>query len=113
MRDTQSLLEQRVMATVGVIYTTRKVFSPVMLKLYVLALAALALWRLVWVTRIEQNFVRVLNGGATAEWRYAFSAFTHTHTIVLVTIAVAVVAFVGLVLDLARSAASPRQRLAY
>lgn len=91
------------MANVGAIYATRKVFSPVMLKFYVLALAMLAIWRLVWVTRIEQNFLQVMNGGVAAVGNYAVYAFIHTHLAVQITVAVAAVAFVMLALDLTRS----------
>ena len=106
-------IEQRVMANVGVIYTTRRVFSATMLKVYVLVLAALALWRLVWVTRVEQNFTAVMHGGALAAGNYAMYAFLHTHLVVQITLAVAAVAFVLLVVDLVRSASIPRQTLAY
>jgi hypothetical protein len=106
-------IEQRVMANVGVIYTTRKVFSPTMLKLYVLVLAMLAIWRLVWVTRIEQNFLHIMNGGVVAVGNYVVYALLHTHPAVQVTLAIAAVAFVMLVADFVRSAATPRQSLAY
>ena len=108
-----SNIEQRVMANVGVIYTTRKVFGPTMLKAYVLVLSALALWRLVWVTRIEQNFANVMHGGAVAVSKYAVYAFLHTHLAVQITVAVAAVAFVMLLADLLRSIVTPRQTLAY
>jgi hypothetical protein len=109
---TQSQLEQRVMANVGVIYTARKVFSATAVKAYVLLLATLALWRLVWVTRVEQNFMAVMHGGLGAVGNYALYALVHTHLAVQATLAVAAVAFVMLVVDLARSAATPRLYLA-
>jgi hypothetical protein len=109
----QSTIETRVMANVGAIYTARKIFGPVALKLYVLALSGLALWKLVWVTRIEQNLLQVMNGGVVAVWNYATYAILHTNVVVQITLAVATIAFVMLVADLIRSAATPRQRLAY
>ena len=108
-----SKIEHQVMASVGVVYTARKLFAPAMLKAYVLVLSALALWRLVWVTRIEQNFFSVMHGGAVAVGEYAIYAFLHTHLVVQITLAVAAVAFVMLVVDLARSVSTPRQNLAY
>jgi hypothetical protein len=109
----QSSIEQRVMAGVGVIYTARKAFSATMLKLYVFVLAMLGLWRLVWVTRIEQNFLQVMRGGAVAEGNYAVYAFVHTHLAVQITFAIAAVALVLFVADLVRSVSTPRQHLAY
>ena len=106
-------LEQRVMANVGIIYTARKVFSPTMLKLYVLVAATVAIWRLVWVTRVEQNFAHVMSGGAVAAFNYLAYAVLHTHLVVQITLAIAAVAFVMLVADLIRSATTPRQTLAY
>lgn len=105
-------IEQRVMANVGVIYTARQVFSPTMLKLYVLAAATLAIWRLVWVTRVEQNFLQVMNGGLVSVWNYFVSAIVHTHPTVQVTLAIAAIAFGGLVVDAVRSA-TPRRMMAY
>lgn len=101
------------MANVGVIYTTKRVFAPTMLKLYVLVLSALALWKLVWVTRIEQNFLQVMNGGAAAVWNYAANAILHTNFVVQITLTIAAVAFVLLALDVVRSVATPRRRMAY
>jgi hypothetical protein len=110
---TQTNIEQRVMANVGAIYTVRKVFGATMLKIYVLALSSLALWKLVWVTRIEQNFLQVMNGGAAAVWHYATYAILHTNLVVQITLAIALVALVMLAIDVARSLATPRQHLAY
>jgi hypothetical protein len=111
---TQTTIEERVMANVSVIYMARKVFGTTALKLYVLAIAAVALWKLVWVTRIEQNFLQVMHGGAVAAGNYAVYAVLHTHPVVQLTLAVAAVAFVMLVADLVRAAAStPRRHLAY
>lgn len=111
--NTQTNIEQRVMANVGVIYTARKVFSPAMLKLYVLAAATVAIWRLVWVTRVEQNLLQVMNGGAVAVWNYFVYAVVHTNPSVQITLAIATLAFVGLVVDAVRSASTPRQMMAY
>ena len=106
-------IEQHVMANVGVIYTGRKVFSATMLKLYVLVLAMLAIWRLVWVTRVLQNFTVVEKNGLASMANYALYAVLHTHPLVQVTLAIAAVALVLLMVDLLRPAATPRQSLAY
>ncbi|HEV8666420.1 MAG TPA: hypothetical protein VN665_01050 [Candidatus Paceibacterota bacterium] len=106
-------IEQRVMANVGVIYTTRRVFSATMLELYVLVLAILAIWRLVWVTRVLQNFSIVEKNGLISIGNYAVYAVLHTHPLVQVTLAIAAIAFVMLVADIFRSATTPRRHLAY
>lgn len=101
------------MASVGVIYAVRKAFSPAMLKLYVLAAATVAIWRLVWVTRVEQNFLNVTNGGVVAVGNYVLYAVVHTHLAVQITLAIAAVAFVGLIIDAVRAGATPRRMMAY
>ncbi len=100
------------MAQVGVIYTARKVFSATALKAYVLVLAAVALWRLVWVTRIEHNFLQVMHGGALSVGDYVAYALMHTHFEVQLTLVVATVAFVLLAKDLFR-ATSPKQQYSF
>jgi hypothetical protein len=106
-------IEQRVMANVGVIYGTRKAFGATALKAYVLVLSALALWKLVWVTKVMQNFATVEKNGIAALGNYALYAVVHTHPVVQLTLAVAAVAFVMLFADLFRATATPRQNLAY
>jgi hypothetical protein len=106
---TQINIEQRVMANVGVIYSTRKVFSTTALKAYVLVLSALALWRLVWVTKVMQNFAIVEKNGIAAVGNYVVSAVVHTHPIVQVTLAVAAIAFILLFADLFRATSTKQQ----
>ncbi len=106
-------IEERVMANVGVVYSVRQAFSATALKAYVLVAALLAIWKLVWVTRIESNFLHVMNGGVAAVGNYIAYAFIHTHPQVQITLAIAAVAFVALAVDLFRSASTPRLTVAY
>jgi len=94
------------MANVGAIYTARKLFSSTALKLYVLAAALLGIWRLVWVTRVEQNLLHVMHGGVVAVGQYVIAAFAHTSTLVQLVFLVALVALGSLMVDIVRSAAS-------
>jgi hypothetical protein len=110
---TQTSIEQRVMANVGVIYTARQLFSATAIKLYVLVAAMLAVWRLVWVTRVLQNFAVVEKGGFVSMGNYAMYAVVHTHPAVQLTLLVGTAAFVLLAVDLMRSIATPRLHPAY
>ena len=109
---TPSTVEERVMANVGVIYTSRRAVCATALKSYVLVLAALALWKLVWVTRVEQNFLHMLNGGVLSAGNYVLYALVHTHPAVQLTLGIGVVAFVLLASDLYR-ATSPKQQYSF
>ncbi len=113
MSTNTSNIEQQVMANVGVIYSTRHIFGATALKVYVLVLSALALWKLVWVTKILQNFATVEKNGVAAMGNYLFYAVIHTHPVVQLTLAVAAVAFVALFVDLFRATTTPHQHLAY
>jgi hypothetical protein len=107
-RNMPSNIEQRVMANVATVYSVRKVFSATALKLYVLVAALLSIWKLVWVTRIMQNFTAVEKNGLVSVGNYFVYAVVHTHPVVQLTLVVAAVAFVALVIDLIRSTSTPR-----
>jgi hypothetical protein len=102
----QSKIERQVMASVAVVYTVRKLISRTAIELYVLALATVAMWRLVWVHRVLQNFSTEQRYGLSATGNYLLVAVEHTQVAVQLTLLVAACAFVALVLDFARSAAS-------
>lgn len=110
---TQTNLEQRVMANVGVIYSARQLLGPTALKLYVLVAAMLAIWRLVWVTRVLQNFAAVEKNGLASMANYLVYAVLHTHPAVQITLAIAAVAFVLLLADLVRSATTPKRQFSF
>lgn len=98
-----SKIEQQVMAGVGAIYIARTLTNTTALKIYALILSIWMFGRLVWVTRVLQNFFAVEKGGLGSIYSYLLYAVEHTHLAVQITLAVALVAFVGLLVDAARS----------
>lgn len=107
----QSKIETQVMASVGVIHTTRRIFSATALKVYTLVASVYALGILVWVSRIQENLLEVMNGGVLAVGNYVLFALTHTTTTVQLVLFVAALAFFSLMLDMSRSVL-PQRRLA-
>lgn len=97
-----SKIEQQVMASVGTIYTARRLVGPTALKLYVSVAALYGLGQLVWVQRVFENMAAVGLGGFA---NYAVNALLHTDVLVQLTLGVFVVAVVLLVRDLARNTA--------
>ena len=96
----QSKIESQVMASVGVIHTTRRIFSATALKVYTLVASIYALGKLVWVSRIQENLLEVMNGGVLAVGNFVLYAITHTSVAVQATLVVAAIAFLSLVVDL-------------
>ncbi len=96
-------IEQQVMAGVAVVYTARKLASRRAVEWYALAASAVALWQLVWIHKVFENFATIEKNGLGSIATYLFVAVTHTHLAVQLTLAVAAVAFVFLVVDTARS----------
>ena|SRR6185437_5962240 len=108
----QSRIEEQVMASVGVVYTARLLFSRVALECYALAAAAVVLWQLTWVHKVFANLATVGHEGAGAVGQYLSYAFLHTHLATQLALIVALAASIALVIDAARSFATPRHRLA-
>lgn len=90
-------IERQVMASVGTIYTARALTSVTALKIYALILSIWAVGRLVWVSKVFENFFAVEKSGIGAILNYLISAFTHAHISVLLVLLVAAVAFTSLV----------------
>ena len=111
--NTPTTIEQRVMANVGVIYSARKVFSATALKAYILVLSALVLWKLVWITKVMQNFAIVEKNGIAAVGNYMVYAVVHTHPVVQLTLAIGAIAFMMLFADLFRATATPKQQFSF
>jgi hypothetical protein len=99
----QSKIEQQVMASVAVVHTARRMVSATALKLYALVASIYALGILVWVSKIEENFLNVMNGGVLAVGNYVLYAAMHTTFMVQAVLLVAIVALVSLALDLTRT----------
>ncbi len=104
----QSRIEQQVMASVGVIYTARKLVSRTAIELYVLAASTIALWQLVWVHKVFDNFFAVERNGMGSTLNYVATAVGHTNLAVQLTLFVAAAAFVMLMVDLAKSGENSR-----
>ena len=100
------------MANVGVIYTARTLTGTVALKIYALILSVWAIGRLVWVSRVFDNFFAVEQHGFGALSNYFLSSLTHAHLAVQAVLVVAAVAFISLIVDAVRSATTP-QRLSF
>ncbi len=105
----KTTIERQVMAGVAVIYTVRKLLSRTALEFYVLILAAVALWRLVSVTHVLQNFLAVERGGLNATSGYLLFAVEHTNSAVQFTLLIAICAFTALVIDIVKSLTSQHQ----
>ena len=98
-----SRIEQQVMAGVGIVYAAHLLLSRAALELYALALSAVALWQLVWVHKVFENFFTAEHAGLGALGNYLFVAVEHTQLAVQVTLLVAVVALIGLIVDTMQS----------
>lgn len=98
-----SKIEQQVLASVGVIHAARRAVSATALKLYALAASVYALGILVWVSKVEENLLNVMNGGILAVGNYALFAVTHTSVAVQAALVVAALALASLAADVSRS----------
>ncbi len=110
---TVSSIERRVMAGVGTVYAMRQLTSVGALKIYALILSLWAVGRLVWVSKVFENFVQVEKSGAGAITNYMVQAVEHTHLAVQLCLLVAVVAAASLALDTVRSLGAPKNTLAF
>jgi hypothetical protein len=105
----QSTIERQVMASVGVIHTVRRLVSFTALKVYALVASVYAFGALVWVAQVQNNLLHVANQGVLAVGNFVLYAVMHTSIAVQLVLVVALVAFVSLVIDIARSLATPRR----
>jgi len=103
---------QQVMASVAVIYAVRVLCGATALKLYVLLISVWGIGRLVWVSKVLENFSIVERSGASAAGNFALHALEHTSTSVQLVLAVAAIAGLWLFFDVARAGASRGARFA-
>lgn len=96
------------MASVGIIHTARRITSATALKVYALVASVYALGVLVWVSKVEENLLNVMNGGVLAVGNYVLVALAHTEVAVQAVLLVATVALVSLAVDLTRTLISER-----
>ena len=108
MSQTTSKIEQQVMASVGTIYLARTLTGLTALKVYALILSIWAVGRLVWVSKVLDNFFTVEKHGLGSISTYVLYAVEHTHVAVQLTLLIAAVAFVSLAIDAVRSVSSPK-----
>ncbi len=101
------------MAGVGTIYTMRQLTSRGALKVYALLLSLWAVGRLVWVSKVFENFLQVEKSGAGAITNYMVQAVEHTHVAVQLCLLIAIVAAASLALDTIRSVSAPKNTLAF
>lgn len=90
----QSNIERQVMGRVAVIYTARTLLSRTALSLYVLAGSAWAFGTLVWVARVQENFLTALQGGFSNTLNFLLVAISNTTLLVQLVLVVATVALV-------------------
>jgi hypothetical protein len=95
---------QKVMASVLVIYTMRTLFGATAFKVYALLLSVWGIGRLVWVSKVFENFAVVEKSGVQAVGNFVLTALTHAHVEVQLVLFVALLAGVSLVFDFARAA---------
>ena len=96
------------MAGVGTIYAARQLTSMTALKIYALILSLWVVGRLVWVSRVLQNFLQVEKDGLGSLSTDVLYAAEHTHLGVQLALIVAIVAFASLCADTLRSLSTPK-----
>jgi len=106
----QSKIEQQVMASVGMVYTARRLVSATALKVYALVASVYVLGILVWVAQVQANLLNVMNGGVLAVGNFVLYAVLHTNFMVQAVLLVAIVAFGSLAIDLVRTLVQPQSR---
>jgi hypothetical protein len=96
------------MASVAVIYAVRKLAGMTALKIYALVLSVFAIGKLVWVSKVLDNFFMVEKHGLGAMSNYLLAALEHTNVAVQLTLLVAALVFVSLLVDFVKSVSAPR-----
>lgn len=102
-----SSIENNVMATVRTVYGARKLITVTAIKAYVLVAATLSVWKLVWVTRVEENFLQVASGGLPAMGSFVLSAIMNTSLLVQLVLFIGAFAFFLFIRDITRSPSTP------
>lgn len=100
-----STIEQKVMASVGVIYTWRRLTSAAALRAYVLMLCAGGIAALVSVSNVLQNFIASLESGRIDHVAtFIYVAVTSTALPVQLALTVAIAVLCSFAFDMARRA---------
>lgn len=101
-------IKTQVMGAVAVIHAVRAVLSLTALKIYAIVLSVWGIGRLVWVSKVVENFFTVQKAGISASANYFLAAFQHTHFGVQVMLLIAACALVSLLVDAVRIPAAAR-----
>jgi microsomal dipeptidase-like Zn-dependent dipeptidase len=96
----QSKIEKQVMASVGIIYTGRKLLGATALKVYGLTTVGYVLVQLIWVHKIFENWAHV---GLAGTWQFLTYAVFHTHLSVQIALGVFAVLGLSLLRDALRT----------
>jgi hypothetical protein len=108
MTSNQSKIERQVMASVGVIYTARKLTSRLALECYALALSFAGAAFFVSLPHVLQNLTQVAHGGIASIGVYFVSAVLGTKLVVQLALLVGACALIALGVDVARSSPPAR-----
>jgi len=95
-------IEQKVMASVAVIYAARKLVSMTALKLYALVLSLGGIVAFVSISNVFANFVNVAQGGVGSIALFTISAVLGTTLLVQVALALCAAATISLVVPVFR-----------
>ena len=104
---TISPIERQVMASVGAVYFARTLTGTTALKVYAFILSMWAIGRLVWVSKVFENFTVVEKGGISAMSNFILYAVEHTHVGVQIALLIAGVAIISLAVDTVRKLSEP------
>jgi hypothetical protein len=101
-------IKKNVMAAVFLVRGFRMAKSPTALKIYAIMLSIWGISRLVWVSKVFENFSIAQSGGISSTFSYTLAAIEHTHLGVQVMLLVVACAFVSLLTDTFRSVPARR-----
>lgn len=104
-----SNIERQVMASVGVIYTARQLFSRTAFKLYVCVASLWGMGQLVWVSKVFENLSHV---GFNGFMNFVFSAVLNTDTLVQLVLAIFAIALFSLAFEFFRPLSSGQRLFA-
>jgi len=96
-------IEQKVMASVLVVYAGRKLRSVRALEIYTLVLSAAGIVSLVSVSHVAANFAAIAHGGLGGISVFVLSAVLQTKLMVQLALLVGAAALIALLVDATRS----------
>ena len=92
------------MASVGLVYAARTLLGLRALKLYALILSLWGIMKLVWISKVAENFVIAEKAGLSGLGNYVLVALEHAHLAVQLVLIICILASVSLFLDVTRPA---------